>query len=61
MSQDKQQPLNRAQRRKLDREIRHAIKTGVGVDVRLAGYRVVRADGTIKYAVGRQPGERSDS
>lgn len=60
MSQDKQ-PLNRAQRRKLDREVKRGIKTGVGVGVTLAGYRVVRPDGTVKVAVGRQPGERSDS
>lgn len=56
MSQAKQS-LNRAQRRALDREIKRTIKTGVGVDVRLAGYRVVRSDGTVKVAVGRQPGE----
>lgn len=56
MSQDKQFP-NRAARRKAEREIRKAIKTGVGVNVRLAGYRVVRADGSTKYAVGRQPEE----
>lgn len=55
MSQDKQP--NRAARRQAEREIRKAIKTGVGVSVRLAGYRVVRADGTIKTAVGRQPDE----
>lgn len=58
MNQDDQKPrLNRAQRRKLDREMRHNLKTGVGVDVRLAGYRVVRPDGSVKVAVGRQPGE----
>lgn len=60
MSEEKP-TLNRAQRRKLDKEIKRAVKTGVGVDVRLAGYRVVRSDGTVKVAVGRQPGERSDT
>lgn len=59
MSQDKQFP-NRAARRKAEREIKRAIKTGVGIDVRLAGYRVVRPDGSIKHAVGRQP-EGGDS
>lgn len=57
MSQPEQPALNRAQRRKLDREVKRSIKTGVGVDVRLAGYRVVRPDGTVKVAVGRQPEE----
>lgn len=56
MSQDKPLP-NRAARRKAEREIRKAIKTGVGVNVRLAGYRVLRPDGSVKLAVGRQPGE----
>lgn len=56
MSQDKPLP-NRAARRKAEREIKKAIKTGVGVNVRLAGYRVVRADGSVKLAIGRQPGE----
>lgn len=55
MNQDKQP--NRAARRRAEREIRKAIKTGVGVNVRLAGYRVVRADGSVKLAIGRQPGE----
>lgn len=55
MNQDKQP--NRAARRKAEREIRKAIKTGVGVSVRLAGYRVVGPDGSIKYAAGRQPEE----
>lgn len=57
MDQDEKPALNRAQRRKLDREVRRSIKTGVGVGVTLAGYRVVRPDGTVKLAVGRQPGE----
>jgi len=56
MSQDKSFP-NRAARRKAEREIKRAIKTGMGVGVRLAGYRVVRADGSVKVAAGRQPGE----
>lgn len=56
MSQDKPAP-NRAARRQAEREIKKAIKTGVGVNVRLAGYRVVRADGSVKLAIGRQPGE----
>lgn len=55
MSQDKQP--NRAARRKAERDMRKAIKSGVGVSVRLAGYRVVRPDGSIKLAVGRQPEE----
>lgn len=54
MNQDKKFP-NRAARRKAQRDIKKAIKTGVGIDVRLAGYRVVRADGSIKHAAGRQP------
>lgn len=54
MSQVKQFP-NRAARRQAEREIRKAIKTGVGVSVRLAGYRVIRTDGTVKVAVGQQP------
>lgn len=59
MNQDKPQP-NRAARRKAEREIKKAIKTGIGVSVRLAGYRVVRPDGSIKISVGRQPeGENS--
>lgn len=57
MNQDDRPALNRAQRRKLDREVRRSIKSGVGVSVSLAGYRVVRPDGTVKLAVGRQPGE----
>ena len=57
MSQDKYP--NRVARRKAEREIRKAIKTGVGVDVRLAGYRVVRPDGSVKLAVGKQPEEGS--
>lgn len=57
MNQDDQPKLNRAQRRKLDREVKRSIKSGVGVSVTLAGYRVVRPDGTVKLAVGRQPGE----
>lgn len=55
MSQPEQPHLNRAQRRKLDQEIKRAVKTGVGVDARLAGYRVVRADGSVRYAAGKQP------
>jgi len=55
MSQPEKPALNRAQRRKLGREIKKTIESGVGVDVKLAGYRVVRADGTVRYAVGRQP------
>ena len=47
--------MNRADRRKAERELRKAIKSGVGVKVGLAGYRVLRADGTVKLAVGRQP------
>ena len=47
--------MNRADRRKAERELRKAIKSGVGVKVGLAGYRVVRADGTVKFAVGRLP------
>lgn len=56
MSQDDQKKPapNRAARRAAERELRKALKTGVGVSVRLAGYRVVRADGSIRYAVGRQ-------
>lgn len=54
MNQDKQ-PLNRAQRRKAERDLRRALKGGVGVGVTLAGYRVVRSDGTVKYAAGKQP------
>lgn len=57
MNQDEKPALNRAQRRKLDREVRNSIKSGVGVSVSLAGYRVIRADGTLKAAAGRQPGE----
>lgn len=60
MNQDDQKPasaLNRAQRRKLDREVKRAFQTGVGVNVKLAGYRVVRPDGSVKVAVGEQPGE----
>lgn len=57
MKQSEKPALNRAQRRKLDREVRNSIKSGVGVGVTLAGYRVVRPDGTVKLAVGRQPGE----
>lgn len=56
MSQDKPAP-NRAARRQAERKIKKAIKTGVGVTVHLAGYRVVRADGSVKVAVGRQPGD----
>lgn len=56
MNQDSRYP-NRAVRRKAEREIRKAIKTGVGIDVRLAGYRVVRADGSIKHSVGHSPKE----
>lgn len=56
MSQDKPLP-NRAARRKAEREIKQAIRTGVGVSVRLAGYRVIRPDGSIKHAAGRQPEE----
>lgn len=55
MDQDEKPALNRAQRRELDREVKRSIKTGVGVSVSLAGYRVVRPDGTVKLAVGRQP------
>lgn len=51
--------MNRRERRAAERELRKAIKSGVGVKVGvkvgLAGYRVVRADGTVKLAVGRQP------
>lgn len=57
MSQSEKPALNRAQRRKLDRDVKRSIKSGVGVSVSLAGYRVVRSDGTVKVAVGRQPGE----
>jgi len=60
MSQPEKPALNRAQRRKLDREARRSLKTGVGVNVRLAGYRIVRSDGSVKVAVGRQP-EGGDS
>lgn len=49
--------MNRADRRRAQRTIRKAIKTGVGVSVRLAGYRIVSADGRVKQAVGRQPGD----
>lgn len=59
MSQDKQFP-NRAARRKAERDIKKAIKTGVGASVRLAGYRVVSADGSIKQAVGSQPIDRRE-
>lgn len=60
MSQDDQKKPapNRAARRQAERDIKKAIKTGVGVSVRLAGYRVVRADGSVKIAVGRQPEEQ---
>lgn len=58
MKQSEKPALNRAQRRKLDREVRNSIKSGVGVGVTLAGYRVVRPDGTVKVAVGRQPGDQ---
>lgn len=47
--------MNRAERRKAQRKIRKAIKTGVGVNVQLAGYRVVRSDGTVKAAAGIAP------
>ena len=47
--------MNRADRRKAERQFRKAIKSGVGVKVGVVGYRVVRADGTVKLAVGRQP------
>ena len=47
--------MNRANRRRREREIRKAIKTGVGVNVKLAGYRDVRADSTVKIAAGKQP------
>lgn len=58
MSQDKPAP-NRAARRQAEREIKKAIKTGVGLGVRLAGYRVIRPDGSVKVAAGRQPGDQS--
>lgn len=47
--------MNRADRRKAERQFRKAIKSGVGVKVGLAGHCVVKADGTVKLAVGRQP------
>lgn len=54
MNQDRPLP-NRANRRKAERDLKKAIKTGVGVNVRLAGYRVVRPDGSIKISVGQGP------
>lgn len=47
--------MNRRERRAAERKLRKAIKSGVGVKVGLTGYRVVRADGTVKLIVGRQP------
>lgn len=55
MNQGKQPKPNRAARRKAERDIKKAIRTGVGVSVTLAGYRVVRPDGSVKLAAGRQP------
>lgn len=52
--------MNRADRRKREREIKKMIKAGVGVKVTLSGYRVVRSDGTVKYAAGMQPSEKSE-
>lgn len=49
--------MNRANRRRAQREIKKAIKSGVGVGVTLAGYRVVRPDGSVKQAAGKQPAE----
>lgn len=60
MSQDKQFP-NRAARRQAEREIRKAIKSGVGIGVTLAGYRVVRADGSVKYQAGRAPTKNDEA
>lgn len=56
MNQDKPIP-NRAARRKAERDLKKAIKAGVGVNVRLAGYRVVGRDGSVKLTAGKQPGE----
>lgn len=50
--------MNRADRRKAQRELKKMIRTGVGVNVQLAGYRIVRPDGAVKVAVGKQPKER---
>lgn len=47
--------MNRRERRAAERELRKAIKSGVGVKAGVVGYRVVKADGTVKLAVGRQP------
>lgn len=58
MNRDNPRP-NRAARRKAQRDLKKAIKSGVGLGVRLAGYRVVRPDGSAKYAAGRRlEGER---
>lgn len=51
---------NRAQRRQAQRELRKAIKSGVGLGVTLAGYRVVGPDGSVKVAVGKQPDGRRE-
>lgn len=47
--------MNRRQRRAAQRELKRMVKTGVGVDVRLGGYRVVRPDGTVKVQAGSVP------
>lgn len=49
---------NRAARKAAARQLKKAIKSGVGVSVKLAGVRVIAADGTVKYASGRVPEER---
>lgn len=52
--------MNRFDRRRAERELRRAIKSGVGVSAHLAGYRVIRPDGSVKIAVGKPPSERRE-
>lgn len=49
--------MNRRERRAAERQFRKAIKSGVGVKAGVVGYRVVGADGTVKFQKGRQPAE----
>lgn len=47
--------MNRRERRRAKRELKKAINSGVGIHVSLAGYRIVKADGSVNLAVGQQP------
>lgn len=53
--------MNRASRRKAQRELKKAVRTGVGVNVRLAGYRVIRPDGTTRVEAGLRPAEKASN